>query len=193
MLTNSIQLVSRIMNNEIQKAAEKPHKPRKLYATNPSVPAASDIAKRKRVQLGDERKGVVIDNSSGEMLNPAGAAFYEYEEVDKERFVKLYLAGLKQAVGLSKAALAVFQLVYDQMRENKGRDYVLLSPLSCGLSQPTYSRGLSEMIDRGFLFRSEVAGQFWVNIQFMFNGDRLAFVKGYKLKDDSRQPQLQLE
>jgi hypothetical protein len=27
-------------------------------------------------------------------------------------------------------------------------------------------------------------------IRFMFNGDRLAFVKGYKLKDNGKQPQL---
>jgi hypothetical protein len=29
-----------------------------------------------------------------------------------------------------------------------------------------------------------------VNIKFMFNGDRLAFVKGYKRKQENRQPQL---
>jgi hypothetical protein len=29
---------------------------------------------------------------------------YEWEEADKEHFVKLYLTGLKQAAGLTKAA-----------------------------------------------------------------------------------------
>jgi hypothetical protein len=47
---------------------------------------------------------VVVDNGSGEVLGHGGAMVYEWEEVDKERFVKLYLAGLKQAAGLSKAA-----------------------------------------------------------------------------------------
>jgi hypothetical protein len=31
-----------------------------------------------------------------------------------------------------------------------------------------------------------------VNIKFMFNGDRLAFVKSYHLKDASRQQELPL-
>jgi hypothetical protein len=165
-----------------------------VYPSNPSVPDASDISKRKRVKIGNEHRGVVIDGGTGEIFNPGGAAFYEYEEIDKERFVKLYLAGLKQAVGLSKAGLAVFQLVYDQMRENKGRDHVLLTAIQSGLVQQTFSRGLRELIDRGFLFRSENPTLFWVNVQFMFNGDRLAFVKGYKLKGaDPRQSELPLD
>ncbi len=39
-------------------------------------------------------------------------------------------------------------------------------------------------MEKEFLFRSPYDGTFFVNIRFMFNGDRLAFVKGYKLKKD---------
>ena len=49
-----------------------------------------------------------------------------------------------------------------------------------GLTERTYQRGLKELLNKGFLFRSPIDGIFFVNIQFMFNGDRLAFVKGYK-------------
>ena len=35
-------------------------------------------------------------------------------------------------------------------------------------------------------------GVFFVNIRFMFNGDRLAFVKTYHLKDANRQQELPL-
>jgi hypothetical protein len=51
-----------------------------------------------------------------------------------------------------------------------------------GLKERTYHRGLRELLNREFLFRSPSDGVFFVNIQFMFNGDRLAFVKGYKCK-----------
>jgi len=104
--------------------------------------------------------------------------------VDKERFVKLYLAGLKQAAGLTKAGLAVFELVYSQVRENPGKDTVPLDPLSSGLEERTYQRGLRELFAKEFLFRSTNPGLFFVNIRFMFNGDRLAFVKGYTLKKE---------
>ncbi len=47
-------------------------------------------------------KGLVVDNGSGEIVGHGGAMIYGWEEVDKERFAKLYLANLKQAAGLTK-------------------------------------------------------------------------------------------
>lgn len=156
----------------------------KVYRTNPSIPVENEIKRSKRAQIGTDSKGLVVDNGSGEILGHGGAIVYEWEEVDKERFVKLYLAGLKQAAGLTKAGLAVFELVYNQVRENPGKDTVLLDPLSSGMEERTYQRGLRELLEKEFLFRSTNPGLFFVNIRFMFNGDRLAFVKGYKIKKD---------
>lgn len=109
---------------------------------------------------------------------------YEWEEVDKERFVKLYLAGLKQAAGLSKAGLAVFELVYQQLQGKPGQDTITLSLLTAGMKKTAYYNGVRELLEKNFLFRSPYDGTFFVNIRFMFNGDRLAFVKGYKLRTD---------
>ena len=161
-----------------------------VYQTNPSVPDANEIRKPKRARLGNDQKGLVVDNGTGEILGHGGAMVYEWEEVDKERFVKLYFAGLKQAAGLSKAGLAVFELVYKQVRENPGKDQVHLAAATSNLEERTYQRGLRELLEKEFLFRSPYDGNFFVNIRFMFNGDRLAFVKGYKLKDSGQQPQL---
>lgn len=174
------------MNKNKQKTPATIHE-QPIYDRNPSVPVPGQIAKQRRVQIGDERRGLVVDQGSGEILGHGGAMIYEFEEVDKERFVKLYLAGLKSAVGMSKAGLEVFQLVYDQIRDNKERDYVLLGSRTAGMSQPQFSRGLRELLDREFIYRSGVAGMFWVNIKFMFNGNRLAFVKGYQIKGTSQQ------
>jgi hypothetical protein len=86
----------------------------------------------------------------------------------------------------------VFELVYNQLRENPGKDTVLLDSLSSGLEERTYQRGLRELFEKEFLFRSTNPGLFFVNIRFMFNGDRLAFVKGYRLKDTRKQGELPL-
>lgn len=166
-----------------------------VYAANPSVPIETEIKKSKRAQIGDAQNGLIVDNGTGEILGQGGAIAYKWEEVDKTRFVKLYLEGLKQAAGLSKAGLAVFELVYNQVRENPGKDTVLLSPATVKnfMTKDQYHRGIRDLLTRQFLFRSENPGLYFVNIKFMFNGDRLAFVKGYKLKDSGRQAELPLE
>ena len=163
-----------------------------VYTSNPSVPSADEIKKMKRVKLGDERRGLVVDNGTGEILGHGGALVYEWEEVDKERFVKLYLAGLRQAAGLSKAGLSVFEIVYNELRNKPGDDTVLLSQKSSGMERRSYHRGLRELLEKEFLFRSPFPGMFFVNIRFMFNGDRLAFVNGYRLKGAEGQGELPL-
>jgi hypothetical protein len=173
---------------ERQKKAPKKLGELPIYQRNPSVPVPGQITKLRSSRLGDDRKGVLVDQDSGEIFGPGGATFYEIEEVDKERFVKLYLAGLKSAVGMTKAGLRVFEMVYDQMREHQERDFVLFASRRMVSVDSQFTRGLRELLDRQFLFRTEVGGMFWVNIQFMFNGDRLAFVKAYRLKTaESRQ------
>lgn len=156
-----------------------------VYKANPSVPNPDAISRPKRMQFGDERKGFLVDNGSGELVGLGGATFYEFEEVDSGRFVKMFLAGVKQAAGLTKSGLTVFEHVYLEMQNHPGRDQVSLSYLTAkehltSLSQRTYNRGLRELLDKEFLFRSPVEGVFFINVRFMFNGDRLAFVKGYK-------------
>lgn len=190
-------LRSMFVQNSRRKMSENAQKSRRpvderygvpVYQTNPSIPSETEIKRSKRAQIGTEAKGLVVDTGTGEILGYGGAIAYEWEEVDKERFVKLYLAGLKQAAGLSKAGLAVFETVYKQVREHPGQDSVPLDSYSSGLHPVTYRRGLRELLEREFLFRSPNPGIFFVNIRFMFNGDRLAFVKAYRLKKD--QPSL---
>jgi hypothetical protein len=65
-----------------------------IYETNPSIPKKGDITGNRRRQIGDEHRGLVIDDGSGEVLGPGTAIACEWEEVDAERFVKLFLSGL---------------------------------------------------------------------------------------------------
>ena len=66
------------------------------------------------------RRAVIVDNSSGEIKGIGGMGFWWEEEVDSSRFVKLFLDGIKQAAGLSKTGIQVFELVYHEMRANPG-------------------------------------------------------------------------
>jgi hypothetical protein len=134
----------------------------------------------------------VIDRGTGEVLGRGAAVIYEWEEVDQERFVKLFIGGLKKAAGLSKTGLALFETIYQQMREKPNTDQVMLSHLSApkNMKKSSYYAGVAELLDREILYRSQFDGTFFVDINCMFNGDRLAFVKGYHLKGS--QPELPL-
>jgi hypothetical protein len=169
-----------------------------VYATNPSIPDPDSIKKRKAVKFGDDKKGFVVDSGNGEVLSVGGMGFYQFEEVDETRFVKLFLDGMKQAAGLSKAGLSIFELIYRQVQDNPNNDKVELSFYAAankidGLNERTYQRGLRELLEREFLFRSPTEGVFFVNIRYMFNGDRLAFVTGYKRKSAKAKPTNQLD
>ena len=166
-----------------------------VYRTNPSVPQKSGLQTRtKRIHVPGGKAAVIVDNSTGE-IKVGGMGFWWEEEVDSTRFVKLFLDGIKQATGLSKAGFQVFELVYHEMRANPGRDEIKLNQYVAkdhGISDRTYQRGVRELLEKEFLYRSPSDGVFFVNIRFMFNGDRLAFVRSYHLKDASRQQELQL-
>src|SRR5271154_3103757 len=83
--------------------------------------------------------------------------FWWEEEVDTTRFVKLFLDGIKQAAGLSKTGIQVFELVYHQMRANPGSDEIKLNQYVAkdqGMSDRTYQRGVRELLEKEFLYDS---------------------------------------
>jgi hypothetical protein len=139
-----------------------------------------------------------VDGGTGELIGAGVRHFFKFEEVDASRFVKLFLDGMKQAAGLSKAGMAVFELVYRQLQEKPNSDEVALSwhlakTLGLDIPERTYRHGLRQLLEREFLFESLVDGVYFVNIRYMFNGDRLTFIRGYKLRNPSEQGELPLD
>jgi hypothetical protein len=166
-----------------------------VYRSNPSIPGSANglATRQRRIEVPGGKAAVLVDNGTGEIRGIGGMGFWWQEEVDASRFVKLFLEGIKQAAGLSKSGMAVFELVYGQMRERHGNDKIELSQYTArdyGLSERTFRRGLRELLEKQFLYRSTSDGVFFINIRFMFNGDRLAFVKTYHLKGAGRQQEL---
>lgn len=155
-----------------------------FYKTNPSVPAAGSVQTRTRTtQVAKGGKAVVI-NATGEVLGKASIAFMQSEEVDPEKFVKLYMEGVRQVTGLSKAGTSVCEMVYDQMQKNPNNDHIIMAyslAKEIGLAERTFRRGLKDLIEKQIIFASPAEGMYFLNIQYMFNGNRLHFVKSYHL------------
>jgi len=157
-----------------------------VYRVNPSIPPSNGLATRhKRFEVPGGKAAVIVDNTSGEIKGIGGVGFWWQEEVDASRFVKLYLEGIKEACALSKAGMQIFELVYHQIREHHGHDKIELSQYlahDSGLNERTFRRGLRELLEKEFLYRSTSDGVFFININYLFNGDRLAFVRTFHLK-----------
>ena len=74
-----------------------------VYLTNPSIPQNGIQTRTKRTMIPGGKATVISDHQTGEILGRGGMGFWYDEEVDQGRFVKIFLDGIKQAAGLSKA------------------------------------------------------------------------------------------
>jgi hypothetical protein len=123
---------------------------------------------------------MLFEPKTGALTNKGTAVFMEEKAVDPQAFVKLYFEGFQQAAGLSKTAMRVFRVVFEQLQDKKNHDRVLLAQSATDLPPHVFTRGLRELLDAGFLYRSPYPSLFWVNVGYVFNGDRIEFVKSYR-------------
>lgn len=132
---------------------------------------------------------MVVSESTGEVVAPAG--FWQYEEVDKTQFVKLYVNGVKAFKGLTSAGTKVFEVLYLEIQKNIGKDKVYMSYTQLDqdltpMSEATYNRGMKELVEKAFLAAMPSVSWYWLNPDFIWNGDRLAFVKEYRKAPPAR-------
>lgn len=163
-----------------------------LYETNPSVAGNFPIkikAKRSK-NLGD---AYMVAPGTGEVVARGSFNFVEEIEVDEAQFVKVYLDGIKQHAQLGKAGVMLFEFVYRELSGAKAKDndrvnlnYFLAQKWKPDLNKRTYERGMSELLEKGFLFRSISADIYFVNIRFMFNGSRQNIIKSYYIKGSKK-------
>ena len=127
----------------------------------------------------------MILSEHGEVL--ANAGFHEVVDVDKTQFVKLYINGVKAFKGLKAPGTKVFELIYLAAQNSPGTDTIWLHFMEIEqaitpISRPTFDRGMSELLEKGFIAESLVPGKYFLNIDYLFNGNRLAFIKEYRIQ-----------
>ena len=155
-----------------------------LHAENPFMAGANVATKTRRVtnKRGDM---MLVSKGDGEIVSQI-AGFWEAEEVDSTKFLKLFVNGVKALAELKNPGARVFELLYIEMQNNIGKDQVFLSYTGLNevqqksISRSTFARGLAELIEKRFIAAMPTIGHYWVNPDFIWNGDRLAFVKEYR-------------
>jgi hypothetical protein len=152
-----------------------------LHESNPFMVEVTTKTRRVTNKRGDM---MLVNSETGEIgTNIAG--FWEAEEVDSTKFVKLFVKGVKALKELTGAGTKVFEVLYLRVQESIGKDQIYMSlnlvdQALTPMSEATYTRGMRELIEKGFLAASPNIGLYWLNPSFVWNGDRLAFVKEYR-------------
>lgn len=138
---------------------------------------------RKQIIVGGT-KDVLVDSETGETK---GMAFmHRIKTVDKAQFVKLYVSEIQSLFDLSRTGLKVFGFVINSLRINGDTIYInhrkVMEYCEYKSTRPVY-KGLAELLNNNIIAMSKDANMWYINPSIVFNGDRIAFIKEYRLKD----------
>src|SRR5450830_268255 len=155
------------------------------YLKNPFIQEASNSTKTgvRRITNKTKDQMMVMSPETGEIFGHAG--FWQAQEVDKTQFVKLYVNGVRALKELTGAGAKVFELLYVRVQEAIGKDQLWLTHPSIDqaltpMSEATFYRGMKELLEKKFIAESTTPGLYFLNPDYIWNGDRLAFVKEYR-------------
>ena len=85
---------------------------------------------------------MLVNSDTGEISAPI-AGFWEAEEVDSSRFIKLFVNGVKALAELTNPGTRVFELLYIEMQNQIGKDQVYLSYTGLDKNEKKTLRGLT--------------------------------------------------
>jgi hypothetical protein len=159
------------------------------YKTNPFlenmvVPVRGQQVKLSRLGRDDN---ILINQDTGEVQ---GTHVTTYRRVDGEQFVKLFTANVALTFDLSSAGIKAFNVLMWSVqktaisKDEVDFDHLILEgflfehqnkepPLK--LSLATFKRGINELEKAQIIAKTLRQGRYFINPNFVFNGDRIAF------------------
>ena len=172
------------------------------YEKNPFIEGMVVPIKGRKVRLSKLGKddNVLLNQATGEIH---GTHITTYKRVDAEQFVKLFTANIALTFELGAAGIKAFGvLVWILQDRNISKDLVPLDkfvmneflesqPKTLVLSQDTFSRGLAELERAKIIAKHVRQGFYFINPNFVFNGDRIAFTTIVESKKDTYQDKLE--
>jgi len=159
------------------------------YKTNPYLEDMVVPVKGRQVRLSKmgPDQNILVNQGTGETY---GTHVTTYKRVDGDQFVKLFTANIGMTFDLSSAGIKAFSVLLWIVQHNAlSKDEVDLDNLvleqfveahkdnlqPLRLSLPTFRRGLSELEKAKIIAKTLRQGRYFINPNFVFNGDRIAF------------------
>lgn len=162
-------------------------------------PFMSDIVvrtKSKRLTVATGAR--LIDTQTGE-ISDRNTDICQVIDVDRGEFIKVFSTDARIWFDLSLAGYKTLHALMFLIQQHPGTSEIYFNPSSMDGDIPepiranikTIYKGLTELIDKKFLAKSKKGtGWFWTNPSLLFNGDRVRFVKEYRIREDGRQQAL---
>ena len=148
--------------------------------------------------LGKENN-VLVNQDTGEVQ---GTHVVTYKRVDDAEFIKLFTGNVAMAFDLTSAGLKAFLIMSFALQKQVQKDHVFLDELTLEkfllenpdkkCSMKTLYRGITELAKAKILAKSSRMGVYFINPNFVFNGDRIVFSTAIERQTEQQQ-ELQLE
>ncbi|EDY5539525.1 hypothetical protein GUD95_004725 [Salmonella enterica] len=172
------------------------------YEENPFIEGMVVPVKGQRVQLSrlGRDDNILVNQSTGEVQ---GTHITTYKRVDSEQFVKLFTANIALTFELGSAGIKAFSVLAWILQDRSiSKDLVPLDKFvledflkaqekKLALSQATFARGLAELEKAKIIAKHVRQGWYFINPNFVFNGDRIAFSTVIERKKRTEQEQLE--
>lgn len=177
------------------------------HKTNPFIEDMVVPVKGRQVKLsrlGRSDQSILVNQTTGEVH---GTHLTTYKRVDGEQFIKLFTANIGLTFDLSAAGIKAFSvLLWVVQHKAISRDEVDLDALTLeefiedhsdskkplSLSLTTFKRGMNELEKAQIIAKTMRKGRYFINPNFVFNGDRVAFTTVIERKKRSAQTEQEL-
>ncbi len=155
------------------------------YRENPFLDKLVVTTRTKSVQVAPIGKDqdVYINAGTGEV---AGTEVRTYRQVDDAEFVKIFTANIALTFELGSAGIKAFNvLLFTVQKSGIERDVVSLDEYTLEdflefnpekkMSLSTLDRGIKELVQQHIIAKHVRPKQYFINPNFVFNGNRISF------------------
>jgi hypothetical protein len=163
------------------------------YKTNPFLRDLVVTTKNQQVKIMPMGKddNVLVNQATGEV---SGTHVVTYKKVDDSEFVKLFSANIALTFDLKSAGIKAFSvLIWLVQYRAIGKDTVMLDQLALEewqelhkektISYATFKRGLNELEKTQIIAKTLRKAHYFINPNFVFNGNRVAFTTAIERVD----------
>lgn len=135
------------------------------------------------------KRHVAVDTQTGQVNGSIDIMFAQKEEVDTERFTKLYVNNLKFLFDLRPSDIRVLTYIMSILKP--GRDTIILSIKDCmeyaGIgAHSTIRFAIGNLLKSKILAKTPFPNTYFINPKFIFNGDRMILVRDITRKKETQ-------